>query len=188
MKNWLAWSLGVVLAAAPLFAQEVNPEEGMDPKAKKEKKESARPPRIPDAPYVPKRGMVKREKGQFWAGPPDESRFVQILTLTLVPKEKLQEKLAEWPNYQELNEAQRQRLVERIDQVRETARKQALDVAKEFQLQLGAGQEDEFVRMYWMERVEIDQALQEELSTKRKRLEKESEERILKKFPKGEKL
>ena len=61
-------------------------------------------------------------------------------------------------------------------------------MAKEFQLQLGAGQEDEFVRMYWMERVEIDQALQEELSTKRKRLEKESEERILKKFPKGEKL
>jgi hypothetical protein len=35
--------------------------------------------------------------------------------------------------------------------------------------------------------VEIDQALKEELSTKRKKLEKESEERILRKFPKGTK-
>jgi len=187
MKSWVGFALGSLLVAVPICAQEVNPEEAVDPKPKKEKTESTRPPRIPDAPYVPKRGMVKRERGQFWAGPPDESRFAQILTLTLVPREKLQEKLAEWPNYQELNEAQRQRLVERIDQVRETARKQALDVAKEFQLQVGAGQEDEFVRTYWMERVEIDQALREELSTKRKKLEKESEERILRKFPKATK-
>ena len=95
--------------------------------------------------------------------------------------------MAEWPNYQELNQAQRDRLVERIDQVRETARKQALDVAKEFDLQVAPGREEEFVRMYWLERVEIDQALKEELSTKRKKLEKESEERILRKFPKGTK-
>lgn len=148
-------------------------------------REKARPPRIPDAPFVPKRGMVKREKGQFWAGPPDEGRFAQILTLTLVPKEKLHEKLAEWPNYQELDEAQRARLEERIDQVRETARKQALDVAKEFGLQVGSAQEDEFVRMYWSERVKIDQALRQELLQKRKALEEESEGRILKKFPKA---
>ena len=93
--------------------------------------------------------MVKREKGQFWAGPPDEGRFAQILALTLVPRERLQEKLAEWPNYQELSVDQRQRLVERIDQVREAARKQALEVAKEFGLQVESGREDEFVRMYW---------------------------------------
>ena len=148
-------------------------------------KEKARPPRIPDAPFVPKRGMIKRERGQFWAGPPDEGRFTQILTLTLVPKEKLHEKLAEWPNYQELDEAQRARLEERIDQVRETARKQALDVAKEFGLQVGPGQEDDFVRMYWGERVSIDQSLRKELQEKRDRLEKESEKRILQKYPKA---
>ena len=147
-------------------------------------KEKARPPRIPDAPFVPKRGMIKREKGQFWAGPPDEGRFTQILTLTLVPKEKLHEKLAEWPNYQELDEAQRARLEERIDQVRETARKQALDVAKEFGLQVGRGEEDEFVRMYWSERVKIDSELRRELLQKRKKLEEESESKILQKFPK----
>lgn len=182
MKKFLLVLISLGVMVGPLAAQE---ESEPEVKAGEAKKEKARPPRIPDGPFVPKRGMVKREKGQFWAGPPDEGRFGQILMLTLVRKEKLQEKLAEWPNYQELNQAQRDRLVERIDQVRELARKQALEVAKEFNLQVEPGQEDEFVRTYWLERVEIDQALQEELSTKRKKLEKESQERIFKKFPKS---
>ena len=128
--------------------------------------------------------MVKREKGQFWAGPPDEGRFAQILLLTLVPREQLQSRLAEWPNYQELNEAQQSRLVERIDEVRQAAQKQALEVAKEFNLQVGPGQEEEFVRMYWRERVTMDQSLQTEMEAKRKQLEQESEDRILQRFPK----
>lgn len=148
------------------------------------KTEKVRPPRIPDAPFVPKRGMIQREKGQFWAGPPDEGRFAQILSLTLVPREKLQEKLAEWPNFQELSPEQRERLLERIDQVRETAQRQALEVAKEFNLQIASGQEEEFVRMYWSERVAMDQALKKEFQEKRKRLEEDSENRILRKFPK----
>ena len=169
--------------AWPVLAQE---EDKAASPAGETAKEKARPPRIPDAPFVPKRNMVKREKGQFWAGPPDEGRFAQILTLTLIPREKLQEKLAEWPNYQELNEAQRARLVERIDQVRESCRKQALDVAREFGLRVAPGQEDEFVRMYWGERVSIDQSLRKELQEKRNRLEKDSESRILQKYPKAE--
>ena len=168
------------LLAWPVNAQE----KSQDLEPAEVKKEKARPPRIPDAPFVPKRGMVKREKGQFWAGPPDEGRFSQILSLTLVPKDKLQEKLGEWPNYQQLSAEQRERLLERIDQVREAARKQALEVAREFGLTVGPGQEEEFVRMYWMERVAIDQALRKELQEKRTRLENESEKRILQKFPK----
>lgn len=171
----LAWAI----LAGPVSAQEPK----TDPRPKEMRKEKDRPPRIPDAPFVPKRGMVKREKGQFWAGPPDEGRFAQILLLTLVPPEKLQERLAEWPNYHELNEAQRARLVGRIEEVRDTARKQALEVAEEFHLQVQPGQEDEFVRMYWMERVQIDQTLRQELLTKRKKLEGESEQRILRRFP-----
>jgi len=176
--------LGIIVfgfLAMPVFAQA----EESNLKPKEVRKEKDRPPRIPDAPFVPKRGMVKREKGQFWAGPPDEGRFAQILLLTLVPREQLQDRLAAWPNYQELNEAQRARLLERIDEVRQTAQKQALEVAKEFNLQVGPGQEEEFVRMYWMERVQIDQTLRQELLTKRKKLEGESEGRILKKFPKN---
>lgn len=168
------------LLACPVTAQE----ESQDPKPAEVKKEKARPPRIPDAPFVPKRGMVKREKGKFWAGPPDEGRFGQILSLTLVPREKLQEKLGEWPNYQQLSVEQRERLMERIDQVREAARKQALEVAKEFRLQIKPGQEEEFVRMYWRERVTMDQSLQTEMEAKRKQLEQESEDRILQRFPK----
>ena len=182
MKKIISLMLVLGMVLSPVSAQE---ESDSGSEAKEMKKEKVRPPRIPDGPFVPKRNMVKREKGQFWAGPPDEGRFVQILTLTLVPKERLHEKLAEWPNYQELDEAQRARLEERIDQVRETARKQALDVAREFGLQVGSAQEDEFVRMYWSERVKIDQSLRQELIQKRKSLEEESEERILKKFPKA---
>ena len=180
MKKLLLILVGMGMVTFPVCGQE---EESSSSPTKEVKKEKGRPPRIPDAPFVPKRGMVKRERGEFWAGPPDEGRFAQILTLTLVPKEKLQEKLAAWPNYQELDEAQRTRLMERIDQVRETCRKQALEVAKEFALQVKPGQEEEFVRMYWTERVTMDQSLAEELRQKRKKLETESENRILQKFP-----
>ena len=182
MKQWILAMVSLAVVISPLPAQEG---EGSLTQTKEAKKEKARPPRIPDGPFVPKRGMVKREKGQFWAGPPDEDRFAQILTLTLVPRERLQEKLAEWPNYQQLNEEQRARLLERIDQVREAARKQALEVAKEFGLQVSPGQEEEFVRMYWFERVSIDQTLRKELQEKRSRLERESENRIYQKFPKA---
>lgn len=181
MKQMILASLVVGLWVWPALGQR---EENTNPTSGEIKKDKARPPRIPDAPFVPKRGMVKREKGQFWAGPPDEGRFAQILALTLVPREKLEERLAEWPNYQELSVEQRQRLVERIDEVRATARKQALDVARDFQLQVGPGQEEEFVRMYWKERVQMDQSLHREFQEKRKQLEKESEDRILRKFPK----
>ena len=180
MRKLIFWIFVSGFLAMPVSAQEEAP----DAKPKEPRKEKERPPRIPDGPFVPKRGMVKREKGQFWAGPPDEGRFAQILLLTLLPREQLQDRLAEWPNYQELNEAQQARLVERIDEVRQTAQKQALEVAKEFNLRVGPGQEEEFVRMYWMERVQIDQTLRQELLTKRKKLEGESEERILRKFPK----
>ena len=182
-KVLLASLLGVGIVASPLLAQEG---EASSLETKEVKKEKARPPRIPDAPFVPKRNMVQREKGQFWAGPPDEGRFAQILLLTLVPRERLREKLAEWPNYRDLDEAQRARLVERIDQVREICRKQALEVAKEFGLKVEPGQEDQFVRMYWSERVRMDQALRQELQEKRSRLEKDSENRILKKFPQAD--
>ena len=179
MKKNLVALLGLGIVTFPLLAQEG---ENSSLQTKEIRSEKARPPSIPDAPFVPKRNMVKREKGQFWAGPPDENRFAQILVLTLLPKERLQAKLAEWPNYQELDEAQRARLVERIDQVRETCRKQALEVAREFGLKFGPGQEEEFVRMYWSERVKIDQSLRQEFEERRSQLEKDSKNRILRRF------
>ena len=179
MRKAALFAFVLGLFSLPVTAQE----ERQDPRSAEFKKEKARPPRIPDGPFVPKRGMVKREKGEFWAGPPDEGRFGQILSLTLVSKDKLQEKLGEWPNYQQLSADQSERLMERIDQVRESARKQALEVAREFSLQVSPAQEDEFVRMYWSERVAMDQFLRREMEDKRRKLEKESEDRILKKFP-----
>lgn len=179
MSKLALWIFVFGFLVMPVSAQE----EESDIKPKEARKEKDRPPRIPDAPFVPKRGMVQREKGQFWAGPPDEGRFAQILLLTLVPREQLQDRLAGWPNYQALNQAQRARLLERIDQVRETCRKQALEVAKEFGLQVRPDQEEEFVRMYWTERAAIDGALRKELEKKRKKLEQESEGRILQRFP-----
>ena len=183
MKRFLIVLVGLGMVASAVLAQT---DEELISQAKEVKKEKARPPRLPDAPFVPKRNMVKREKGQFWAGPPDEGRFAQILTLTLVPREKLHEKLAEWPTYQELDEPQRARLEERIDQVREICRKQALEVAKEFGLKVETGQEEEFVRMYWTERVKMDQVLRKEFQERREKMESDSESRILKKFPQAD--
>lgn len=181
MRKAAVFAFVLGLISLPATAQDAS----QDLKPAEVKKEKTRPPRIPDGPFVPKRGMVKRERGEFWAGPPDEGRFGQILSLTLVSKDKLQEKLGEWPNYQQLSVEQRERLLERIDQVRESARKQALEVAKEFALQVSPAQEDEFVRMYWSERVAIDRTLHRDMEEKRKRLEQESESRILQKFPRA---
>ena len=66
MRKIILPVLALGLLGWPVVAQE----EGQDLKSAEVKKEKTRPPRIPDAPFVPKRGMVKREKGQFWAAQP----------------------------------------------------------------------------------------------------------------------
>lgn len=143
-----------------------------------EKAKKPRPPRVPDAPFVPKRDMVQREKGQFWAGPPGQDRFVQIMALALVPREQLGEKLEAWPTYKKLSEEQRIRLGERIDEFWAKSTKEALAVAKDFDLQVGPENEQAFVRAYWMEKMATEKAIRKQLSPLRKRLEQEAKERL----------
>jgi hypothetical protein len=126
--------------------------------------------------------MVQRQKDQFWAGPQDEGRFVQILTLALVPREQLDEKLQAWPMYQKLSQEQRVRLVERIDEFWVKSTKEALEVAKEFQLEVGPENEQAFVRAYWTEKVATEKAIREQLSPLRKKLEYEARQRLEKNF------
>ena len=150
-----------------------------------EKAKKPRPPRVPDAPFVPKRDMVQREKDQFWAGPPDQDRFVQIMALALVPREQLGEKLEAWPMYKKLSEEQRVRLVERIDEFWAKSTKEALAVAKDFDLQVGPENEQAFVRAYWMEKMATERAIREQLSPLRKRLEQEAKERLENNYKSG---
>ena len=126
--------------------------------------------------------MVQRQKDQFWAGPQDEGRFVQILTLALVPREQLDEKLQAWPMYQKLSQEQRVRLVERIDEFWVKSTKEALEVAKEFQLQVGPENEQAFVRAYWTEKMATEKAIREQLSPLRKKLEDEARQRLERNF------
>ena len=92
MTRVAAFFLFAAMLAWPVTGQE---EPDPESRPKQMRREKDRPPRIPDGPFVPKRGMLKRERGEFWAGPPDEGRFAQILLLTLVPREQLQDRLAE---------------------------------------------------------------------------------------------
>jgi hypothetical protein len=126
--------------------------------------------------------MVQRQKDQFWAGPQDEGRFVQILTLALVPREQLDEKLQAWPMYQKLSQEQRVRLVERIDEFWVKSTKEALEVAKEFQLEVGPENEQAFVRAYWTEKVATEKAIREQLSPLRKKLEDEARQKLERNF------
>ena len=126
--------------------------------------------------------MVQRQRDQFWAGPQDEGRFVQILTLALVPREQLDEKLQAWPMYQKLSQEQRVRLVERIDEFWVKSTKEALEVAKEFQLKVGPENEQAFVRAYWTEKVATEKAIREQLSPLRKKLEDEARQRLERNF------
>jgi len=168
--------MGFVLWGMPLEAQEG------DATTKPVK---SRPPRVPDGPIVPKRDMIQREKGQFWAGPQDEGRFVQIMTLALVPKEQLEKQLQAWPMYEKLTEEQRARLMERIDEFWMKSTKEALGVAQEFQFDVRPQNEQAFVRAYWMEKIATEKAIREELSPLRKRLEGEARKRLETKFKSG---
>jgi len=174
-KAFLYFVMGWGLWGGILEAQE-EPKKGLDGSGR------TRPPRGPDAPFVPKRDMVQRHKDQFWAGPQDEGRFVQILTLALVPREQLDEKLQAWPMYQKLSQEQRVRLVERIDEFWVKSTKEALEVAKEFQLQVGPENEQAFVRAYWTEKMATEKAIREQLSPLRKKLEDEARQRLERSF------
>lgn len=168
--------LGAVLWGIPLLAQEG------DPGTKSAK---PRPPRVPDGPFVPKRDMIQRERGQFWAGPQDEGRFIQIMTFALVPREQLEKQLQAWPMYGKLSEEQRSRLMERIDEFWMKSSKEALGVAQEFQFDVRPENEQAFVRAYWMEKIATEKAIREELSPLRKRLEGEARSRLETKFKNG---
>ena len=181
MKIKIGYYLVMVgLLGAGLWAQS-SPEEAISAEGKANLGKP-RPPRIPDGSYVPKKGMINREKDQFWAGPGEEDRFVQILTLTLVSKEQLEVKLQDWAPYQKFTDAQKARLVERIDEVRVQSRKEALKVAKDFNLEVTSENEDEFVQRYWTEKLALEKAIKDELSPLRKRLEDEAKKRIEKSF------
>jgi hypothetical protein len=171
-KSFFYFLIGLGMCGSILEA-----EDG-DTKSKESIEGKPRPPRIPDGPFVPKRDMVQRQKDQFWAGPQDQDRLVQILTLALVPREQLGQKLQAWPMYQKLSEEQRVRLVERIDEFWVKSTKEALEVAKDFQLQVGPENEQAFVRAYWMEKVGMEKAIREQLSPLRKKLEDESKKRL----------
>ena len=174
-RSFLFFVVGLSLLGGMLEAQE-EPKKGPDGLGK------SRPPRVPDAPFVPKRDMVQRQKDQFWAGPQDEWRFVQILTLALLPREQLDEKLQSWPMYQKLSQEQRVRLVERIDEFWMKSTKEALEVAKEFQLQVGPENEQAFVRAYCTEKMATEKAIREQLSPLRKKLEDEARQRLDRNF------
>ena len=176
-RSLLAWMFfGSFLAAQTMDSGGAN---------EMEKSSKPRPPRIPDGPLVPKRGMIQREKDQFWAGPQDGNRFIEILTLTMVAKDQLQAKLEEWPPFQKFSEPQKARLIERIDEFRDQTRKEALEVAQEFQLAVSPENQDEFVRRYWMEKLGVEKAIREELSPLRKRLEDEAKKRLERDFKKS---
>jgi hypothetical protein len=103
----------------------------------------------------------------------------------MVSKDQLQAKLEEWPPFQKFSDPQKGRLVERIDEVREQAKKEALEVAQEFQFAVSPENQDEFVRKYWMEKLRIEKSLREELSPLRKRLEEEARKRLERDFKKS---
>ncbi len=69
-------------------------------------------------------------------------------------------------------------MVERIDEFWAKSTKEALAVAKDFDLQVGPENEQAFVRAYWMEKMATERAIREQLSPLRKRLEQEAKERL----------
>ena len=74
------------------------------------------------------------------------------------------------------------RLVERIDEFWIKSTKEALEVAREFQLQVGPENQQAFVRAYWTEKMATERAIREQLLPLRKKLEDEAKQRLERDF------
>ncbi|MDE1172043.1 MAG: hypothetical protein PW734_12690 [Verrucomicrobium sp.] len=114
--------------------------------------------------------------------PPEvRSRLLELLGL---PKDKLWEELHNWPAFQQMNLQQQAGFLNRLSELRQRSRAQALKKAAELNLPLSPEQEDAFVRAYLAERSALEKKFSAETKTIRQRLETEANRHLTEQFGK----
>jgi len=102
---------------------------------------------------------VGQSRPFLMAGDP---RFEQMLKLALVDKEKLSEAIENWPRTQQMSENEKRKFVRRVTMFREKLRKEAMEEARQLELEISEDQKVEYFRSYWTARMQLEQEIREQ--------------------------
>lgn len=140
--------VGVVLAEPPPEGGPGGPE---GPGPGQGPKEGGRPP-----------GGMRRLmpfKPFLMAGSP---QFAQMLKISLLPPDKVEAEMQNWPKFQEMDEPAREEFRKGIDQFRRRIREDALNGAREQKITIPPARETEYVRLYWEKRIQIETRIRQQ--------------------------
>lgn len=95
-----------------------------------------------------------------------ESQFARMVEAALAPDAELEQELAAWPRYKELDEAGKREMRHGFERFRRRIREEAMEEAASRGWTISPEQEPAYLRAYWTRRIQIERQL-------RKRAEEE---------------
>ncbi|MDD5260412.1 MAG: hypothetical protein PHD76_01045 [Methylacidiphilales bacterium] len=97
-----------------------------------------------------------------------DPRFQKMLIIALVPPDQVDKKLAEWPDYKNLDAEKKAQMAQKMGEFRERIHHTALEEAEKLGLQLPDNKKEAFVQAYWNKRIVAESALRKEAEEKDK--------------------
>lgn len=89
-------------------------------------------------------------------------QFAQMLKISLLPPDRVEAEMQNWPKFQEMDEPAREEFRKGIDQFRRRIREEALNGAREQKITIPPTRETEYVRLYWEKRIQIETRIRQQ--------------------------
>lgn len=126
-----------------------------------------------------KRRLPSAPKPFLMAGHPD---FARMIEAALAPEDQIQQRLEQWPRYQQLDERGRAEMRQGFHRLRRRLREEALEEATTRGWVIPPEREAEFLRAYWAGRIRIEQAIRQRAEQEWKAAMDEAARRLEKEF------
>jgi len=97
-------------------------------------------------------------------------QFSQMLKMSLLPPDKVEAELQQWPKFQQMDEATREDFRKGIERFRHRVRQDALEDARAHNFTVPPGQEEAYLKSYWEKRIQIETRVRQQAE---ERLEQE---------------
>ncbi len=99
--------------------------------------------------------------------------------LAQLPPDQLQQKLESWPPYQNMDERQRKKLMERIEKLRARRGKEAMNFARRAGLVIPPDQQAAFVNRFWELRLAQEKQTQKKMEALKKKSHQELKAKLV---------
>lgn len=109
-------------------------------------------------------------KGNPKISPAVRQRLVELIQL---PKDKLWAELVKWPSFQQMTLQEQASFLQKLAEMRQRLRVQALRKAADMGLKLAPEQEDAFIASYLRDRMEVERQMWQDAQPKRRKLEEQ---------------